>query len=89
MLHKRIPRKSPAHRHPHAEHATAGAAEDLAAMALGTSSTDDIQLDSAALAAKEARQSWDKYLKLNDSIVTDIFAGQLQSTIECLTCHHR
>jgi hypothetical protein len=38
---------------------------------------------------KEARAAWGKYLKLNDSVITDIFAGQLQSTIECLTCHHR
>lgn len=36
-----------------------------------------------------AIQSWQQYLKLNDSIVTDLFAGQLQSTVECLTCHTR
>ena len=40
-------------------------------------------------AEKEASLAWMKYLKLNDSVVTDIFAGQLQSTIECLTCRHR
>lgn len=40
-------------------------------------------------AEKEARVAWGKYLKLNDSVITDIFAGQLQSTIECSTCHHR
>ncbi len=38
---------------------------------------------------KEARLAWSKYLKLNDSVITDLFAGQLQSTIECMTCHHR
>jgi len=38
---------------------------------------------------KEARLAWNKYLKLNDSVITDLFAGQLQSTIECMTCHHR
>ena len=40
-------------------------------------------------AQKEADVAWSKYLKMNDSVVTDIFAGQLQSTIECLTCHHK
>ena len=45
--------------------------------------------DLSIAAEKEARQAWDKYLKLNDSIITDLFAGQLQSTIKCLTCNHR
>lgn len=36
-----------------------------------------------------ADAAWRSYLKSNDSIITDIFGGQLQSTIECLTCHHR
>ena len=40
-------------------------------------------------AEKEALLAWSKYLKLNDSVITDLFAGQLQSTIECATCHHR
>jgi hypothetical protein len=38
---------------------------------------------------KEADTSWQSYLKRNDSIITDIFGGQLQSCIECLTCNHR
>lgn len=37
----------------------------------------------------ESAIAWKRYLKLNDSVITDIFAGQLQSTIECLTCRHR
>ena len=37
--------------------------------------------------SKEADQAWERYLDLNDSIITDIFAGQLQSTIQCLTCN--
>ena len=37
----------------------------------------------------EARKAWKAYLRLNNSIVTDIFAGLLQSTVECLTCHNR
>ena len=36
-----------------------------------------------------AKQSWTTYLKYNDSVITDIFGGQLQSTVECLTCHNR
>ena len=44
---------------------------------------------SRAAALQQSRKAWDGYLALNDSVVTDIFAGQLQSTIECLTCHHR
>ena len=40
-------------------------------------------------AVKEAEKAWLGYLKMNESVVTDIFAGQLQSTIECLTCRSR
>jgi len=49
----------------------------------------DSTADLSVAAEKEARQAWDKYLQLNDSIITDLFAGQLQSTIKCLTCNHR
>lgn len=38
---------------------------------------------------EEAAVAWKRYLQLNDSIITDLFAGMLQSTIECLTCHHK
>ncbi len=38
---------------------------------------------------KEAFDAWDRYLKLNDSIITDIFGGLLQSTVQCCTCNHR
>lgn len=34
-------------------------------------------------------KAWGGYLKYNDSIITDIFAGQLMSTIECTTCHNK
>lgn len=37
----------------------------------------------------EARRAWDAYMRFNDSVVADIFAGQLQSTVTCLTCKHR
>jgi hypothetical protein len=36
-----------------------------------------------------ANKAWSSYLKFNDSIITDIFAGLLQSTVECKTCHHQ
>ena len=41
------------------------------------------------IAAAESKKAWQSYLNLNDSVVTDVFAGQLQSTIECLTCKSR
>eukprot|EP00981_Chlorochromonas_danica_P005532 scaffold1127_cov186-Ochromonas_danica.AAC.12 len=37
----------------------------------------------------DAALAWERYLKLNDSIITDIFGGLLQSTIQCLTCHYK
>ncbi len=47
------------------------------------------QSNSLLTIAKEANLAWDRYLNLNDSIITDIFAGLLQSTIECSVCQHR
>jgi hypothetical protein len=41
------------------------------------------------VAVAESKKAWQSYLNLNDSVVTDVFAGQLQSTIECLTCKSR
>lgn len=38
---------------------------------------------------EEAMKAWDRYLKFNDSIITDLFGGLLQSTVQCLTCQHR
>ena len=37
----------------------------------------------------EAAKAWHSYLRKNDSVITDLFAGQMQSVIECQTCHHR
>ena len=37
---------------------------------------------------EEAQEAWRGYLKLNDSVVTDIFGGQLQSCIECQECKY-
>jgi hypothetical protein len=36
-----------------------------------------------------SREAWKQYVTKNDSIITEIFGGQLQSSIECLTCHHK
>lgn len=43
----------------------------------------------AANVPSEADKAWAAYLKFNDSVVSDMFAGQLQSTIECQTCHNQ
>jgi ubiquitin carboxyl-terminal hydrolase 2/21 len=49
----------------------------------------EVQLMNKKVAREESRKAWNSYLTLNDSVVTDIFAGQLQSTIECLTCRNK
>jgi ubiquitin C-terminal hydrolase len=55
--------------------------------------TPSVSRDSDAEAARkadaEAGEAWRRYLQGNDSVVTDIFAGQLQNAIECLTCGKR
>lgn len=33
-----------------------------------------------------AQKTWDSYLKRNNSIITDLIAGQFKSTIVCPTC---
>ena len=38
---------------------------------------------------EEATRSWTVYMRFNDSVVADLFAGQLQSTVTCLTCSER
>jgi len=39
--------------------------------------------------AAQAEKAWRDYVRKNDSIITDIFAGQLQSTVECSVCQHK
>ena len=43
---------------------------------------------SEAEAAKAARM-WDKYLRVDNSPITDLFCGQLQSTVHCHKCGRR
>ena len=43
---------------------------------------------SEAEAAKAARM-WDKYLQVDNSPITDLFCGQLQSTVHCHKCGRR
>lgn len=38
---------------------------------------------------QQALKSWIAYLKFNDSIITDLFAGLLHSVVECQECHNR
>ena len=38
---------------------------------------------------EEAALAWSRYLSTNDSIVSDMFAGQLQGTVQCTVCHNR
>jgi len=62
-------------------------AASSAASLLGMSST--APEPPAMSPSEEASKAWANYLRHNDSIVTDIFAGQMQSTVECMTCGHK
>jgi hypothetical protein len=52
---------------------------------LDTQSEKEIEDQTISL-YKSAFQSWNCYLKLNDSVITDIFGGLLQSTVQCTHC---
>ena len=57
---------------------------------LKTESADSSSRNSSQLSVPEsADKSWSLYLNMADSIISDMFSGQLQSTIECLTCRHK
>lgn len=45
--------------------------------------------DSTDNCLSESQKAWAQYLGNNNSIITDIFGGQLQSLIECSVCHHK
>ena len=38
--------------------------------------------------AEQSDDMWQHYMKRNDSLVTEIFCGQLRSSVECTTCGH-
>ena len=51
-------------------------------------SITDEEID--ALSDREkATVSWNIFKSKNDSVITDIFAGQLQSTVTCHGCNYR
>lgn len=36
----------------------------------------------------QAEREWTEYRKTNESVITDVFMGQLRSTLECKVCHN-
>lgn len=54
-----------------------------------TENNDILDAKFRLIAEKAALESWKNFLNHNDSIITDLFFGQLQNTVECLECHHR
>ncbi len=47
------------------------------------------KVDPLITIAKAANQAWKIYLKFNDSVISDLFCGLLQSTITCLDCKNK
>ena len=43
----------------------------------------------ASLVQQTAEASWQKFLKQESSFVTDVIAGQLESSLECKVCGHQ
>ena len=37
---------------------------------------------------RESAEEWRKYLKLNRSVIVDLFQGQIKSTLTCMVCNH-
>jgi hypothetical protein len=68
---------------------SSGAAANESGATDGTQSAPGTSLSTEPKPFELAFSSWNVYLKFNDSVVTDIFVGQLQSTIQCMTCNHR
>jgi hypothetical protein len=50
--------------------------------------TETSQVNELSSGESPSQEAWRHYVTKNDSIITEIFGGQLQSSIECLTCHH-
>lgn len=68
-------------------------ANDISAVS-SSSSTGSVTVVPAPLLntrhiIQSADKAWSRHLEKNNSIITDLFGGMLQSTVECLTCHHR
>lgn len=38
--------------------------------------------------SQKATESWTRYLRSEDSMVVDIFVGQLRSSLRCTSCNH-
>lgn len=38
--------------------------------------------------SQKAVESWKRYLRSEDSMVVDVFVGQLRSSLHCTSCHH-
>ena len=37
---------------------------------------------------EEASEMWSKHCEKNDSVINDLFCGQLRSQVQCTTCQH-
>jgi ubiquitin C-terminal hydrolase len=64
------------------EPAPAAAPPSTVGAEAGTEATPQLTAEAAAAAA------WANYLRLNSSVVTDLFGGQLQSRIQCQHCNY-
>lgn len=38
--------------------------------------------------AQKATESWKRYLRSEDSMIVDVFVGQLRSSLKCTVCDH-
>lgn len=57
--------------------------------ALNTASkVSPLQLDDSMSDSTKADLMWDWYSKTENSIVKDLFVGQLRSTLKCTVCNH-
>lgn len=66
-----------------------GAGNSAIEIASTSSPAVTLSTDESSIPSVEADKAWSQYLEKNNSVISDIFAGQLQSTIECTHCKHR
>ena len=69
-----------------AETETEGGRETPAAEAATPAPEKEKEKELSLSPQQAAYKAWQGYMKLNDSVVSDLFAGMLQSTLECQTC---